>query len=147
MSCWPSPGRQVIEVEAAGDDVPLERRRVLDVRPSRRRMEGLFLDVIREAETAGDATTGAAVGGEVADFLATPDRVLDDLTRPGATRAVGPAEPAPEPEPRADDAVLEQVAPAPPPPPPAEPARPLPEQEADEDVLGELVGGRKDREE
>ena len=163
------PERQTLEIErlvsldepGAVDQIEQAiargERHVLTAKPAKRRMDELFLDVIEKANKAGDATTGAALGGAVADFLAdeqTGDVVLDDLTKPDA--APRPVEPTPAPtadetptarppvDEEPDAAVLEQVSPTPaPPPPPAEPARPLPEQDADDDLLGSLVDGDK----
>ena len=100
-------GRQALEVDG---DAPLreetirrlntvlrdsEDRHIEQVVVPRQRLETLFLDVINRATSAGDATTGAAIGGEVAGFLARNDTAGgDDLlaqlaapTRPAAVES------------------------------------------------------------
>ena len=146
-------GRQTIETEElSAEEVERVRqalaasgKQVAGVRPSRRRLEELFLDVIHDAEAAGDQTTGAAIGGQVADFLAEEragDAVLEQLAAPRPVTPVQ-SEPTPEPEPAGvDAATLAEVAEPAPPPPPAAP-REVPPQDADEDVLQELTGRRE----
>src|SRR5687768_17223138 len=74
-------GRQTIEVESdeAISTATINRieqllssegKHVSGVRVPRQRLETLFMDVIERATAAGEATTGAAIGGDVAEFLA-----------------------------------------------------------------------------
>jgi ABC-2 type transport system ATP-binding protein len=123
-------GRQTIEVES--DEaisaatvnrieqlLSSEGKHVSGVRVPRQRLETLFMNVIERATAAGEATTGAAIGGDVAGFLAVEraegEELLEQLTS------------APQAKPR-------PVLPADDVPPPAQP---------DQDVLGEMAGMRK----
>ncbi|MEM8873844.1 MAG: ABC transporter ATP-binding protein, partial [Planctomycetota bacterium] len=126
--------RQTVETESLPAEAIDEIKAVLakyeksaEVKPSKQRLESLFLDVIREAEGKGEQTTGAAVGGEVAEFLAegaTDDAVLEQLaTKPVEPRKVEPAT-APEPV-KPDEDVLSQVAAKTPEPTPETPAKPI----------------------
>lgn len=122
-------GKQAIEVEAGEPISPetvqrieqllsREGKHVAGVHVPRQRLDNLFLDVIDKATAAGEATTGAGIGGEVADFLAIDRAEGEDLL---ARLSVAPQAPAPGPPPEAtaeasvaprepDAAVLEEMA-------------------------------------
>src|SRR5690606_38594071 len=119
-------GRQAIEVEA-GEPISRETverieqilssegKHIADVHVPRQRLETLFLDVIERATAAGEATTGAGVGGDVAGFLAVE-------------QAEG-------------EALLEQLSAAPQPAPlPAEDAAVPEAQKPDQDILEQMAG-------
>src|SRR5690606_3157865 len=118
-------GRQAIEVEA-GEPISRETverieqilssegKRVAEVRVPRQRLETLFMEVIERATAAGEATTGAGVGGDVAGFLAVEqaegEALLEQLSA-APQPAPTPVEPAPAPEARKPDQdILEQMA-------------------------------------
>ncbi len=175
-------GRQAIEVEA-GEPISRETverieqilssegKHIADVHVPRQRLETLFLDVIERATAAGEATTGAGVGGDVAGFLAVEqaegEALLEQLSA-APQPAPLPAEDAAVPEAqKPDQDILEQMAGAAPAPassdaerprpakaPPADlqakpaearpaPAPPAGEQDADDAFLSDLTGGRK----
>lgn len=155
-------GRQAIEVDSA---TPLteetisrieevlsgEGKHIAEVRVPRQRLETLFMDVITRATAAGEATTGAGVGGTMAGFLSDPsadegEALLDQLST---------QKPAPEPEAaitpepvaaREPDMLEGMSAPerpaAGPTPPPGDPGAPSPAS-ADDDFLSDLTDDRK----
>ena len=152
-------GRQTIEVESdeaisAGTVERIERllsdegKHIAGVRVPRQRLETLFMDVIEQATAAGEVTTGAGIGGDVAEFLAMAEgeALLEQLAaapeeRPRPVEAVaepGPAQP--------DQDVLAGLRPVEPA--EAQPAAPERDREPsteseDESFLSDLTGGRK----
>ncbi len=168
-------GRQAIEVSGGAiDQETVERlqsvlgegRHIDDVHPPKQRLEELFLDVIDQATRGGDATTGAAVGGDVAGFLqqdqAGGDALLDSLASgPRPVEPVAPASddpdraeagvPVPEAEPEPDETVLESMGTYTPPAPADSEAEPdsdakrsddAPPADADDEFLGSLSSKR-----
>ncbi|MEM1028663.1 MAG: ABC transporter ATP-binding protein [Planctomycetota bacterium] len=136
----------------------------VQVTQSRQKLESLFLDIVRQAQSEGAATAGAGNAGQVAAFLtehgegsgsggdAESAKVLDQLT--AVTPAAPEAGPAPEaaeptPEKKQSDEVLagltgEKPADAPAKPaaklaPPSAPSPP-PSSQADSAVLDDLMG-------
>ncbi|MEL7239597.1 MAG: ABC transporter ATP-binding protein, partial [Planctomycetota bacterium] len=103
------PGKQAIEVtggelteetiDKLGQVLQGEGRSVQEVRAPRQKLESIFLGVIDEATTAGEATTGAAVGQSVADFLggdAEGDQLLEALSTQKVREVVPPAPGSPD---------------------------------------------------
>ena len=158
-------GRQAIEVES-GEPISRETveriqqllsregKRIAGIHVPRQRLETLFMEVIQKATAAGEATTGAAVGGEVAEFLALERAEGEDLlerlsagTKPEVEpESVEPTAPHVVPD-LPDSQVLEEMSPAG----TAAPAEPTPgaqppvtsDTDADEQLLRDLAGDRK----
>lgn len=87
----------------------------------RRSLEDFFLEVVNTARTQQLATSGAATGGQIAEYLRTDEAVLSDLLQ--ETAPTPPGAPEPEPEEKLDEAEeklrdLEPPLPAQVPPPP-----------------------------
>jgi ABC-2 type transport system ATP-binding protein len=160
-------GRQTIEVDS-GEAISVatvnrieqllssEGKHISSVRVPRQRLETLFMDVIERATAAGEATTGAAIGGDVAGFLAVEraegEALLEQLSaapepapRPKAAEEATPAPAQPD-----QDVLSEMAQSGPRPVEPVEPApeprrdgRPADESTEDESFLSDLTGGRK----
>ena len=159
------PGKQAIEVSGGeltddtiaklGQVLSSEGRDMSEVRAPRQKLESLFLGVIDQATSEGDATTGAAVGQSVAGFLggeeAEGDQLLDELSsitpRPvQPTQTEAEVEAAKEVEP--DTAALDEIAAQPTPPPQEAVDRSAPspteaDPDADTDFLSDLSGSDK----
>lgn len=119
-------GRQAIEVEAkepmTAETVERieqllsrEGKHVSSIRVPRQRLETLFMNVIEQATAAGEVTTGAAVGGDVAGFLAREraegEALLEQLASAPRARPAEPEGSAPlESRAQPDAAVLDEMA-------------------------------------
>ncbi len=125
-------GRQVISVSAPSD-----------------RLETFFLRIVRQAQQLRQATSGATVGGRIAEFLAespADKTVVESLMAAAAAPAQAPADAAPAPLPPVPESVSDVLAdlvsaPAA----PAEPAEavespaPSPEPAVDLNIIDRLV--------
>ena len=139
--------QQVIEM--------LENRGVHDIHieQPRQRLETLFLNIVHQAQKAGDPTSGATSGGQIAEFLMdkSPPKpvegaeVIDQLITEAAMAPMvdeNLKELAPEPD--HDAAIVEQLTkgPAPPPKPagtPSAPTEPEPEKKPDQNLIDSLI--------
>lgn len=102
-------------------------RSVLRVAKPRQRLEEFFLDIVKHAQAARLATSGATHGGATAKFLTESAETGESLIERLTTAEPAPSEPAPEPPKPAgpDESVIGTLvsAQAPPEPTPPEPAR------------------------
>jgi ABC-2 type transport system ATP-binding protein len=119
---------------------------VADVHRPKRKLEDVFMDVIKQAERGGEATTGAAVGGGVAGFLAESDAdtqqgdaLLDSLSRDEpetvTPEPVTPVDPA---SPQHDDALLDTLDEQPAETTATTETAPPPSQDVDDSLLSDL---------
>ncbi|MEQ9460983.1 MAG: ABC transporter ATP-binding protein [Phycisphaeraceae bacterium] len=105
------------------------------VRQPRTTLEQLFLEIVKQAELEGLATSGARSGGAITGFLADDaDAAGDDDTQQLIDNLVRPKAKPATPEPKQGGGFGVQVPPPPPPPPPADP-----EIEEADAVLGDLI--------
>jgi len=117
----------------------------------RQKLESLFLDIVKQAESEGAATAGARGGGRIAEFLSDQsesDVLLDGLVKSKATTPAAPAAAAVTSEDTAQsDSVLSSLVTGQEAPKAKQTIRPTEQvvEEPDQNLLDDLTGGAKDK--
>jgi len=117
----------------------------------RQKLESLFLDIVKQAESEGAATAGARGGGRIAEFLSDQsesDVLLDGLVKSKAPTPAAPAAAAVTSEDTAQsDSVLSSLVTGQEAPKAKQTIRPTEQvvEEPDQNLLDDLTGGAKDK--